>query len=1061
MSLEEQYAFRAKLVSALSRDLLGPEAPDEVIEDDPITKYLTGILYPLSEVSGGEAELAPVDPEADIEADDELGGTGEEGVGDPAVALSSVRYPSSMGMTFAVDSTVADEITFEVSAARYHQLDVEEATAGGARSRRHRAGAVERRWRREPLAWGPLAIPLEPAEHRKNVVDGLELYLRVRPADEQGHVTITAALVNRNVVQPGNLRDAAAFLQPELVAQTSAPAIVERRSSRSTTSDEDVRSYSLLYRHARAYAVGHGCSVTWDSRESELVTEVRTAFVPEYDLLLSDTNPSIPTEELSMLRLSRAPRDEVLASLRTLASGYESWIDGELVAEIPSLPTELQAIAGDHVASCRLALGRMVTGIRLLDSGPSDVMRAFRTANEAMLVQRAQAAWVRAGRPAAGPQLDDSHRWRPFQIAFVLLCLEGIVDPDSGDRKLADLLWFPTGGGKTEAYLGLIALSIALRRSRGRGAGVTVLMRYTLRLLTIQQFERAALLICALEILRRTDRATHPLGDDEVSIALWVGQGATPNSLQDARRALDKLSAGKELNEGNPVQIHACPWCGTPLDHRNYWIGDVRRRLYVGCRQPDCPFEKGLPIYVIDDDIYSQRPTLVIATADKFASLPWRSEAASLFNLTTPVVPPPDLIIQDELHLISGPLGTLAGLYETAIDITCERSGHRPKVVASTATIRRARDQSRALFDREVAQFPPPGIDARDSYFATEASRDAKGSRLYVGLMAPGASQTTLLVRTYAALMQAAGTIEGSDSARDPYWTLVGYFNSLRVLGGAKLQLQDDVRDRIDLLAARSGGLARSNEPYIELTSREPSADIPSDLSRMAVEYPAEGALAAILATNMISVGVDIDRLGLMAVMGQPQTTSEYIQATSRVGRQHPGLVVTMLNAARSRDRSHYESFLGYHSALYRQVESTSVTPFSPRARDRGLHAVLVALARLLIPGARDDRSAADVGAFEQGLSQLAEEVVERVRRISPDEADAVERELADILELWIARAADARGNSSPLTYRNQDHPDRALLVDASRDDIDLPGLLHTMWSLRDVDRSSNLYEVR
>lgn len=1060
MSLDEQYAFRATLVGALSHDLLGPDAPDELIEDDPITKYLTGILYPLSEVSSGEAELARLAPEVDGEADDESGGTGEEGAGDPAVALSSVRYPSSMGMTFAVDSTTSDEVTFEIAAGRYHQIDADDVADRGARSRRHRAGAVERRWRREQIAWGPRTFSLEPMEHRQPVVDGLELYLRVRPADADGHVTITAALVNRNVVQQGQLRDAAAFLQPQLIATAAGPAIVERRSSRAATADDDLRSYALLYRHARTFAVGHGCSVTWTADESGLATEVRTTFIPEHDLLLSDSNPSIPTHDLSMLRLSRGSKDAVLAALRGLATGYESWID-DLAGQVAQLPMALQAIAGEHVDGCRAALGRMQVGIRLLETGPVDVLAAFRTANEAMLVQRAQAAWVKAGRPASGPQLDESHCWRPFQVAFILLCLEGVVDPDSSDRQLADLLWFPTGGGKTEAYLGLIAFSVALRRSRGRGAGVTVLMRYTLRLLTIQQFERAALLICALEVLRRTDPSTHPLGDDEVSIALWVGQGATPNSLQDARRALDKLSAGKELNEGNPVQIHACPWCGTPLDHRNYWIGDVRRRLFVGCRQSDCPFEKGLPVYLIDDDIYSQRPTLVIATADKFASLPWRAEAASLFNLTPPTAPPPDLIIQDELHLISGPLGTLAGLYETAIDIACERSGHRPKVVASTATIRRARDQSRALFDREVAQFPPPGLDARDSYFAVEARRDAKGSRLYVGLMAPGASQTTLLVRTYAALMQAAGTITGSDAARDPYWTLVGYFNSLRVLGGAKLQLQDDVRDRIELLASGSGHPARSNEPFIELTSREPSADIPSHLSRMAVQYPSDDALAAILATNMISVGVDIDRLGLMAVMGQPQTTSEYIQATSRVGRQHPGLVVTMLNAARSRDRSHYESFSGYHSALYRQVESTSVTPFSPRSRDRGLHAVLVALARLLVPGARDDRNAADVASFEQGVRSLCAQVVERVGRISPEEATSVERELADIVDIWIARAAQARGNSSLLTYRNQDHPDRALLVDASRDDIDLPGLLHTMWSLRDVDRSSNLYEVR
>ena len=415
------------------------------------------------------------------------------------------------------------------------------------------------------------------------------------------------------------------------------------------------------------------------------------------------------------------------------------------------------------------------------------------------------------------------------------------------------------------------------------------------------------------------------------------------------------------------------------------------------------------------------------------------------------------MIIQDELHLISGPLGTLTGLYETALDAVCESKGAGPKVIASTATIRRAGNQVRGIFNRPVRQFPPPGLDARDSYFALEVGPEQKGTRLYLGLMTPGTSQTTLMVRTYAALLQFAADLPGTPDVRDPYWTLVGYFNSLRVLAGAKLQVQDDVEDRIELLARESGSTKRTLDEQIEMTSRESSADIPSHLKRMAIRHPDRAALDVILATNMISVGVDIDRLGLMVVMGQPQATSEYIQATSRVGRQFPGLVVTLFNASRSRDRSHYESFVTYHSALYRQVESTSVTPFSSRARDRALHAVLIALARLTLADYRPNNSAAQVMDLATRLAPVVATILQRVGEVSAAEVDATRQQLHDIIVRW----TDASQDNPNVVFRDYFHPDRALLVDAARDDVDLRFKFPTLQSLRDVDMSSNLYLVR
>jgi hypothetical protein len=323
--------------------------------------------------------------------------------------------------------------------------------------------------------------------------------------------------------------------------------------------------------------------------------------------------------------------------------------------------------------------------------------------------------------------------------------------------------------------------------------------------------------------------------------------------------------------------------------------------------------------------------------------------------------------------------------------------------------------------------------------------------------MAPGTSQTTLMVRTYAALLQFSADLPASPDVRDPYWTLLGYFNSLRVLAGAKLQVQDDVEDRTELLARESGTTKRALGEQIEMTSREASADIPSHLKRMAIRHPDRATLDVILATNMISVGVDIDRLGLMVVMGQPQATSEYIQATSRVGRQFSGLVVTLFNASRSRDRSHYESFVTYHSALYRQVESTSVTSFSSRARDRGLHAVLIALARLTLGDFRANNSAAQVNNLAARLAPAIATILQRVDRVAGNEADATKAQLEAVIAKW----AQAAYEDPNLVFRDYFHPDRALLVDAARDDIDWRHKFPTLQSLRDVDMSSNLYLVR
>jgi hypothetical protein len=1072
----EHYRVRdEELLVGLRRELFGPaeeaepDERDEVLTQDvPIDRYLTGVLYPRAANKAAKertdedaAEQEGLDTAPLLARDDiEESGTAQE------VGAAGDRRPSSMGLTFAVKPAISKTIVVSARAAVYEPTDADGNPISARRAEARTTAEQREQWRRRELQLPDQHIDVTapiPGELLGLVSDMVALHVIVRRLDPTtGTVTITVTLINTQKVGEWDLQDAFSLFQCGLTVRAAdgSTAFVERPAPASAH-DPEVATSRLLHRHAPTFAIGHGCAASWDWNPSPIgvtdsgpfaaVAEVRSEFVPSVEVLLTDSNPEIDSSALSMLKLAERADAEIVAALEGLATGYERWIDRKS-AEADALMGEIhEKPAREQVRACREALDRIREGIGLLQTKP-DLIRAFRLANRAMADQRARSAWVKNGRvgtpdPAAG-------RWRPFQIAFVLLCLAGIDDPAHRDRQVSDLLWFPTGGGKTEAYLGLIALTSFLRRIRkgANGGGVTVIMRYTLRLLTLQQFERAAILLCAMEHLRRH---TPELGREEFSVGMWVGRSATPNMLAEAGLKLDELRANldKRLATENPVQLHACPWCGTRLDARDYEADEDAKRMYVRCPGTDCDFTDGLPVHLIDEAVYDARPTLVIATVDKFASMPWRPATSALFNLDDQDdgTPPPELIVQDELHLISGPLGTLTGLYETAVDALADR----PKVIASTATIRRAADQGRHLFAREVRQFPPAGLDARDSWFAVETPREEKASRRYVGLLAPGTSQSTLLIRTYATLLHRAKQAETEDDVRDAYWSLVGYFNSLRLLSAAELQVHDDVVAYLELLAEREGVEIRSVANYSELTSRIDASEIPTRLKGIEKRFPDEDTVDVLLATNMIAVGVDVDRLGLMAVMGQPQTTAEYIQATSRVGRARPGLVAVMLNSTRSRDRSHYESFQHFHSALYREVESTSVTPFSARARERGLHAVIVALARILIPAARPNDGAGDVESYEHLLrGRIKSVLLDRVREVDPEETEAVAQGFDEFIDWW-CKEADIHGGLLFEPKRGSRTPS---LLKAYDDESEYAEAWSTLWSLRDVDAESALF---
>jgi hypothetical protein len=1096
--------LRAELERTVIADLLGPAGgpQEEVAERRVFERYLVGMLAPK------RMRLAP-------EEFDELavGGEGgsEDGTVDASALQASTMFPSSLGLSFSVSGEAE---TFRVTArwGRYRRTSSE--TLEG------RDGRPLRVWKREPVEGISEPVPLAEGDLAHWVVsdDQPEVVVRSVVRRHSDDWIVTLFLVNGQS-EPERNRDEAWIFQPELVVESPNGAAIFRqslqlrdRSRMNPAIYDEERTMSMVYRHHVGFAGGHNVSVhaEVDPEDPRRALCLRTRVVPSYDVpqTTPPTSTDIPALEglvLDMKELAEAPSSELPAKLAALPDAYEAWISArrEGIRDPAEDLADHAEAAEEALENCSRALGRIREGISLL-SRDEVAAEAFRFANRAMRLQRTRSTYaedVRRGRKPdlASVDVPKNRTWRPFQLAFILLNLPGITELDHPERSdessaVADLLWFPTGGGKTEAYLGLTAYTMGLRRLQGTVAGlsgqsgVAVLMRYTLRLLTLQQFQRASALICACEAIRReaVEQGDARWGAEPFRIGLWVGQRATPNKTVDSAEAVKKdHGAFGGTSAGTPVQLLSCPWCGKTIDKgKNIKVETYPQRAgrtltYCGDPLGSCLFSEkrspgeGIPIVVVDEEIYRRLPSLLIATVDKFAQMPWNGATQMLFGRVTArcerhgfrspeiedadshpskgAVPParsieqaplrpPDLIIQDELHLISGPLGTLVGLYETAVDRLCswQVDGRRvrPKVVASTATIRRAPDQVHSLFLRNVEVFPPQGTDVRDDFFSRQRL-PGKGypGRRYLGICAPGKRLKAALIRVYVAHLAAAQQLyEKYGKDADPWMTLVGYFNSMRELGGMRRLVDDDVRLRLQSTDAR--GLAKRGAPKIEeLTSRKSSADIPRVLDRLETGFDPEQekqrragknkdrvlSLDVLLATNMISVGVDVQRLGLMVVAGQPKTTAEYIQATSRVGRSAPGLVCTVYNWARARDLSHYERFEHYHATFYQYVEALSVTPFAARALDRGLTALLVSLVRLADEEFNENSRAEALDRNCKVVKEAVEAIVRRAEEVhgSKEAGKEVRAMLERRLDEWRARAEHLAGGGR-LGYRDK-----------------------------------------
>lgn len=1186
---------RDNLLISLCKEILGPRnGVFEMMERNPRNEYITGILAPKD-----------FKPDSNIEADNEIimeecqGDLGEDDESDTiplgnelmAPALNPKAIPQSMGLSFMVcNEKEIPKIEICATWARYFPNS-------------------EAKWSRKPQFFLSEAVQIE--DNRDwHINDNIRVVMKANMIDANtGIWRVSIFIINTSALVENEPQSVSKFVfQPEIRIvcgkNTYLVPMNDQNEGQIPADEEDPslyeedRSLSLLYSHRPALARGHLTGVTWKEidphrphpslqtpmeppfywidgeivpvpeRDKFIIADVRTDYMPmypmeapiiEWDEAKYGIKPNLSPESLASIW----DKKDMYCALIPIVNAYRQWCE-EKQKECSRFEDSARIIGLQHLEKVHESISRINEGIDLIYNN-EEIRLAFCFANRAMATQ---SIWARG----------KSLPWRLFQIAFILLNIAGIADEAHCDRDICDLLWFATGGGKTEAYLGLTAFTIGLRRLRAErdedglryGAGTSVISRYTLRLLTIQQYRRALRLISTCEYLRvlkhedgtrgwRPDNCgwndDYLWGTAMFSIGLWVGGGVTPNQLEgfsfmndgrlvNVNGALEILGGSSSKDDGEPAQILSCPCCNTMLSVKNdgldrgehvfhfivhahglsspslnrlgipgkltvvkspviknekngtctisitinaennkqlepriidnWWNTTVCREFGINansllsarasrpgyffkdyinnkgiakpydfsifCPNPSCAlnndveWQEKVPVHIdranvnngedltpdydyqkvpqymaydrdntisrkipipaltVDEQIFRRCPTMVVATVDKFARLAYEPLAASMFgnveyyhakfgyyrrfcitpkNATRlqahpsarPALHkkvnrflPPDLIIQDELHLIEGPLGSMVGIYETAVDELCTVKQNelfvRSKYIVSTATVRQAATQVSALFQRKLNQFPASGLSIDDNFFAKSSEThplDAeKAGRLYVGVCTPGKGAQTPLVRIYSSCLQTAYDRRGNvaDEELDGFWTLVGYFNAIRELAGAVALLRQDIPQRMQTLYDRYARPLPTKEP-LELSSRKSSMELPSLLDALEVNLQSgRNPVDIAFSTSMFGTGVDIDRLGLMVVNGQPKSTASYIQATGRVGRKKGGLVITFLRASRPRDLNHYEFFTGYHRALYKYVEPVTVSPFSPRARERALGPLAVILLR-------------------------------------------------------------------------------------------------------------------
>ena len=1055
---------RQQIIEMLKTDLLGPSCENEVLNQNPRFEYIVGMLAPQT---GENRDLNEQEVDGDVSFEGDADYTaGEEDDNEPVFA-NRFKTPSSIGISFYLESK-NKIFNVDISWGDYSKESKKVLNKNG---KEVNINTYMRCPQKE-------TIEVDLDSFGKNVeyplVCDSNVVLYISKINlKQGYTLVTAYVINRRNNPDSDVAGMMFQVNLRAYSQDGASIFVAEHICRKILAVDE-----FYFAQCPILGRGRGCAATWNADQNGRASEITSSFIPEYEFPgVSAALEGFDPFYFSMRTLSvKKKKDDIINRLNVLADSYDSWIQEKLIHNSKMDDSKFKSEIGDPIIEkCEKALGRIRAGIQLL-VGDEIAFDAFCFMNRTMILQRnimnfskKHGAGIECNfRDFVDPtKPENNFGWRPFQIAFILINLMAIVNPEHEDREIVDLLYFPTGGGKTEAYLGLMAFVIANRRLRSkadcyynRDGGVTAILRYTLRLLTTQQRDRITKMIMAAEMIRVKEYPKY--GKEPISIGFWVGSGVTPNTfaeLQEDPEDIVKTRAARSKRNSIYKQLLTCPFCGKPLSEENFYIDIPTKSVSIYCSDKMCMYYKykshnkmKIPVYLVDEEIYAKCPTIILSTVDKFARLPWDANTNALFgrvdrvcsrdgyvaigadhprhNRTKELPPstltqikpflPPELIIQDELHLITGPLGTIYGAYETVIeDLSSYFIGAKkikPKYVVSTATIKNASDQIKCLYGREItAQFPPNGFEIGDSFYIREVPVNQDPFRKYVGVCAPGQSVKTALLRTYSIILQSAYELSQKEEYKafiDPYYSLVGYYNSIRELGGAVRLLQDDIPDRIQRIKKKYGmSKQRFLNHKVEITSRMSSYDIPKKLSQLEIPYTSKDCLDTAIATNMIAVGMDVDRLGLMVVTGQPKQNSEYIQATSRIGRAYPGLVVTLYNPYRPRDLSHYENFTGYHSQLYRFVEGTTATPFSARARDRVLHALVISAIRLHYPNLASNNGASMISQLtEEQLNNVKALIMDRLNIIKPSAKADAEREIDDFVSNWKLLAAQPKG---------------------------------------------------
>lgn len=1074
---------RAALVNWVCTQLTGPWSGDEPLRGRaPLERFPVGVLFPVGVPEEPESVADVYEEEMKPDDAESLGAIDQ---GQPTQAYPRYVPPSSVGFSFFIRG-------------RDIQLRVECAAAKYCPVHRDDAGRfIPEEWTRVRLPDRDAEVaffPRPPETHLqaerskpKDVFGGLaQIDVLWRP--HAGGWIVTVSLVNiQKAERNGSAQDSWDERNSKALFETRLSCFIDSgevgdypRVDRSLLSDEE-QELELRYRHRHIYAIGHGAAVDWTIKDGR-VFEILSAFVPA--VAVPDVTAPVEGGDAEALGLQNlagcvVADSGVFANLERFISGYANWIaQRRSEADGATLAPEDQPAATRIVGRMEEAVARMRQGLHLLRTD-TVAARAFSIANLAMLEQMAQ------GDRCLGRPVDLAHyRWRPFQLAFLLAVIESAANMESAFRDTVDLIWFPTGGGKTEAYLGLIAFVIAYRRMRNStsGGGTTVLMRYTLRLLTLQQYQRATRMICALELLRRE---RPELGPEPITVGLWVGEASSPNRYADAH-ALVQGAAQGDREPPQRLVISRCPWCGTPFRAPDNYES-AEDRFHFRCTKPDCEFGSRygglLPCNVVDDALYAAPPTLLVATIDKFARLSWDDRPSAFFGLAHNQ--PPSLIVQDELHLIAGALGSVAGLYEAALDTAITARGIHPKYVASTATIRMAEKQVRRLYGRDVRVFPPPGLDCDDSYYARTVPIDVlHPGRLYVGYLTYALPRPEWMAPLCGALLAAPLVVFGAnqrdrDALWDAWWTQVVYHGSLKGVGASHTSFTNQVRSWVGQLIQEARERNReaghpddtASDPYApdvdtpqvraaniaQLTSVATPEENSRTFARLELPRGDPLCLDAVLATNMISVGLDVARLALMVINGQPLTTAEYIQASSRVGRANiPGIVFTHYYRTQARSLSHYESFRPYHESFYRFVEPTSITPFTYQTRVRALHAALVIAIRHGGTGLGANEAA---GQFDPDMPEVARTIdllERRCRKADPGRGEQTKEHLERLIGEWRTEVKRCQIARRKLLYQapgDETNSDRILYAHNDK----VTGLWPTLHSMRNVENTTLL----